>query len=308
MKYIITGGAGFIGSHIAKELALRGEEVVVVDNLFTGKISNLAYFKLTFIEADIRDLKTLIGIFKGADYVLHQAALRSVPKSLENPQDYHDVNINGHLNVLMAAKLNRVKCVVSASSSSVLGDITKLPIKEDSYPNPISPYAISKLAGEQYNKMYSKIYGLNTVSLRYFNVFGPNQAIDSKYAVVIPKFIQCILNSESPPVFGDGLQTRDFTYVSNVVEANLLACKKELHGEVINIANGQRITILQLIEKINERLHKNIKPRFLHKRLGDILHTQADNTRAKELLGYQERDNFDEGLNKTIDWFKDNLA
>ena len=204
MKYIITGGAGFIGSHIAKELALRGEEVVVVDNLFTGKISNLAYFKLTFIEADIRDLKTLIGIFKGADYVLHQAALRSVPKSLENPQDYHDVNINGHLNVLMAAKLNRVKCVVSASSSSVLGDITKLPIKEDSYPNPISPYAISKLAGEQYNKMYSKIYGLNTVSLRYFNVFGPNQAIDSKYAVVIPKFIQCILNSESPPVFGDG--------------------------------------------------------------------------------------------------------
>ena len=282
MRIIVTGGAGFIGSHISRELVKQGHEVIVIDNLFAGKIENIKDIlpKIRFIKGDIRDLDLLKKEFKNADFVSHQAARRSVPESVENPYEYNDVNINGHLNVLEAARINDIKRIVFASSSSVYGEREDFPEKETDLPNPISPYAITKLAGENYCKMFYELYGLETVSLRYFNVFGPCQDPNSQYTCVIPKFIKAVLNNQQPTIYWDGEQSRDFTYVEN----NVLA----------NISSFQT----------NEYLGKNIKAKFELRRKGDVRNTLGDNTKAKRLLGYETKVDFRKGLKRTIEWFK----
>lgn len=305
--YLVTGGAGFIGSNIVSELVKRDQRVKVVDNFVAGKRENLEEIldKIELIEGDIRDLDLLRKIMKGCNYVIHQAALRSVPKSMNDPISYDEVNVKGTLNVLMAAQEAKVKRVVYASSSSVYGDSTKLPQRENQIPQPISPYAATKLAGEHYCRVFSKAYGLETVSLRYFNVFGPKQSLESEYAVVIPKFITCILRGEQPPIHGDGKQTRDFTYIDNVVQANLRAVTcKGVAGEVFNVACGKNYSVLELVKFLNQILHKKIQPKFIDPRPGDARHTKADITKMKELLGLNPKVNLVEGLKKTAKWFK----
>ena len=250
-KFLVTGGAGFIGSHIAEELVKRKEKVCVLDNFSSGKKNNLKNFisKIELIKGDIRSKEACFKACRGVDFVLHQAALRSVPKSMESPSDYNDVNISGTLNMLQAAKKNKVKCFVFASSSSVYGDVKSFPEKEVFSPNPISPYALTKLTGEYYCSIFSNYHKLKTVILRYFNVFGPRQSLDDEYSVVIPKFINCLINAEPPPIYGSGRQSRDFTYVKNVVEANLLAIRAPiLRSGVFNIASGRDYSILELVK------------------------------------------------------------
>lgn len=305
--YLVTGGAGFIGSNIVFELVKKGERVKVIDNFVAGKKENLegVLDKIELITGDIRDLDLLRKIVKGCDYVLHQAALRSVPKSMNDPISYDEVNVKGTLNVLMAAQEAKAKRVVYASSSSVYGDSSQLPQREDQIPQPISPYAATKLAGEHYCRVASKAYGLETVSLRYFNVFGPKQSLESEYAVVIPKFITSMLKDEQPPIHGDGEQSRDFTYIDNVVEANLTAATcKGVAGEVFNVACGKGYRVLDLVKFLNEILNKDIKPKFTPPRPGDTRHTLADITKMKELLGLEPKIDFLEGLKKTVDYFK----
>lgn len=304
---LVTGGAGFIGSNIVFELLKRGYKVKVIDNLITGRRENLAPVigKIKFIEGSITDLELLKKEFKDVDFVLHQAALPSIPRSIDNPIKTNDMNTNGTLNVLVAARDSSVKRVVYASSSSIYGDSEKLPKVETMTPNPLSPYAVTKLVGEHYMKVFYKIYGLETVTLRYFNVFGPNQDPSSQYAAAIPLFIKAMMNNKQPTIFGDGKQSRDFTYVQNVVEANILACTaKKAPGEVINIACGERITMLKLVQELNKILGKNIKPVFADIRKGDVKHSQADVTKAKKLLGFKVLVSFEEGLKKTVEWFK----
>ncbi len=304
--YLVTGGAGFIGSHLVHELAQRGERVTVLDNLSAGKVENLrdVWQRIQFIEGDIRDLGTVRRAVAGVDYVLHQAALRSVPLSIEDPATYHEVNASGTLNVLLAARDAKVRRVVMASSSSVYGDTERLPQQEDQPTRPISPYATTKLLTERYGQLFTDCYGLETVALRYFNVFGPRQDIGSQYAVVIPKFITAIMAGEAPPIHGDGQQTRDFTFVANVVEANLRAAVAPgVAGEVFNIACGQAHSVLELAERINAILGTSVAPRFLPKRQGDIVHTRADVTKARQRLGCQFAVSFDEGLRRTVEWF-----
>lgn len=306
--YLVTGGAGFIGSNIVFELVKRGHRVKVLDSFVTGKRENLdgVLGKIELIEGDVRDLELLRKIIKGCDYVLHQAALRSVPKSMNDPISYTQVNVVGTLNILMVSQEAKVKRVVYASSSSVYGDSTRLPQKEQQMPQPISPYAASKLAGEHYCRVFSKVYGLQTVSLRYFNVFGPKQSLESEYAVVIPKFITCLLRDERPPVHGDGKQTRDFTYIDNVVEANLRAAtSKGASGEVFNVACGRHYSVLELAKFLNQILNKNIKPRFTAPRPGDVRHTFADITKMKKLLRLKPKVDFVEGLKRTAKWFSE---
>ena len=305
--YLVTGGAGFIGSNIVFELVKKGERVKVIDNFVAGKRENLEVLldKIELITGDIRDLDLLRKITKGCDYVLHQAALRSVPKSMNDPISYDEVNVKGTLNVLIAAQEAKAKRVVYASSSSVYGDSSQLPQREDQIPQPISPYAATKLAGEHYCRVASKAYGLQTVSLRYFNVFGPKQSLESEYAVVIPKFITSMLRDEQPPIHGDGEQSRDFTYIDNVVEANLTAAtRKGVAGEVFNVACGKGYRVLDLVKFLNEILNKDIKPKFTPPRPGDTKHTLADITKMKELLGLEPKIDFLEGLKKTVDYFK----
>lgn len=307
--YLVTGGAGFIGSHITETLVNRGKSVRVFDNFSTGKRKNLDGVSkdITLIKGDICDLKSLRKAFKGVDFVLHQAALRSVPKSIDDPISYDEVNIRGTLNVLLAAKDARVKRVVFASSSSIYGETTVFPQREDAIPKLISPYAATKLAGEYYCRVFSKSYGLETVSLRYFNVFGPRQSLDSEYAVVVPKFIASILRDVPPPVHGDGKQTRDFTYVSNVVEANINASlRKEADGEVINVACGKAYSILDIVKTVNAILGKKIKPLHTSPRQGDVRRTFADISKLKGLLKTKSFVSFEEGLKKTVKWFNDN--
>lgn len=311
--YLVTGGAGFIGSNIVFELVKKGHRVKVIDNFITGKKENLEgiYDKIELIEGDIKDLELLRKITKGCDYVIHQAALRSVPKSMNDPISYTQVNVEGTLNVLMASREAKVKRVVYASSSSVYGDSKKLPQTEGQLPQPISPYAASKLAGEHYCRVFSKVYGLEVVSLRYFNVFGPKQSLESEYAVVIPKFITCMLRDEQPPIHGDGKQTRDFTYIDNVVQANLKAATcNGVGGEVFNIACGKSYSVLDLVKYLNEILNKDIKPYFIAPRPGDTRHTKADTTKMKKILGLNPKIGFAEGLKKTAKWFseKEKLA
>ena len=305
---LVTGGAGFIGSHIADRLVEIGAKVRIIDDFSEGKEENIAQIKdkIELIKGDIRDLELLRRITKGVDFVFHQAARRSVPKSVDDPLTYNDVNVTGMLNLLLASHENKVRRLVYASSSSIYGEIDeKKPQVETSIPKLISPYAATKIAGEYYCRVFNETYKLETVSLRYFNVFGPRQSLESQYAVVIPKFIVCILNNEHPPIHGDGLQSRDFTYVSNVVDANLLsAIKKEASGEVVNVAIGETYNLLQLVENLNKLIGKDIKPTFTPPRPGDVKYTWADISKAKKLLGFSPRVNFLEGLKKTVEWYQ----
>ena len=314
MKFLVTGGAGFIGSHITELLLKQGHSVKVLDNFSSGKRENLNFTKglnnpavYELIEGDIRDYNTCLKASEGMDYVLHQAALRSVPKSMKDPESYNDVNINGTLLMLRASEKNRIKRFVFASSSSVYGDVDKFPEKEDFLPELISPYALTKLAGEYYCRIFSEHYNLETICLRYFNVFGPRQALDDEYAVVIPKFIHCILNDQQPPIFGTGKQSRDFTYVDNVVKANFLAATTpKIKHEVFNVANGDDNTVLQLVDMLNQIIGKSIKPEFLPIRPGDVFRTLADVTKITKILNFKPDFNFEEGLKRTVKWFETN--
>lgn len=305
--YLVTGGAGFIGSHLVRALIRRNESVRVVDNFCEGKRDNLAGLqgKVELIEGDIRDEALLAKATRGVDYVLHQAALRSVPRSFENPIETNDVNVNGTLKLLLACVTQKVKRVVFASSSSVYGNTDRLPESEDLPANPLSPYAASKAAGEYYCSLFSRGYGLHTVSLRYFNVFGPHQDPASEYAAVIPKFILKVLSDESPTIDGDGLQSRDFTYIDNVVEANLQAATQpDVSGEVFNIACGESHTVLEILETVNRILKKNVPPKFGPPRRGDVRHTLADVSKAQRLLRCNAKVSFEEGLDRTVAYFR----
>jgi len=309
-NYLVTGGAGFIGSHIVEELLKRGEKVRVIDNLLTGKIENISNFlkKIEFLEADLRDMDMVQKAVRGVDYILNQAAIPSVPRSIIDPISSNSANVDGTLNLLVVAKEAKVRRVVIASSSSVYGDSEVLPKSEDMKTNSLSPYAVTKLVEELYGSVFYKIYGLETVSLRYFNVFGPRQDPTSQYSAAIPKFITRMLEGKSPVIFGNGEQSRDFTYVKNVVNANILAASspKVGHGEVINIACGNRITLNELVNKINEIIGTNIKPEYTAPRLGDVKHSLADISRARKLLDYTVEVPFIDGLKATIDWYRSN--
>jgi nucleoside-diphosphate-sugar epimerase len=305
-KYLVTGGAGFIGSNIVEELVKRGKKVRVLDSFITGKISNIKPFlnKIELIKGDIRNKKTLDKAMKGIDYVIHQAALRSVPKSVDDPFTTNDINITGTLNLLMAAKKAGVRRVVYASSSSAYGDAKSFPQRETDTPGPISPYGVSKLAAENYCVTFAKTFGLETVSLRYFNVFGPRQNPESKYSAVVPAFIFAMVKGRSPIVEWDGKQSRDFTYVGNVVEANLRACVVPgISGEVFNVACGTTTSIIDIVNLINKNLGMHIKPEYAPKRKGDVRKTRADISKLKRKLGIKKMVYFSEGLEKTIEWF-----
>jgi len=308
-RFLVTGGAGFIGSHIVEALVKQGQDVRVLDNFSSGKLGNLEGLekKIDLVKGDICSEVTCIKATKQIDFVLHQAALRSVPKSMVEPHAYNRVNIDGTLNMLEASRQNKVKRFVFASSSSVYGEVSDYPEKENFIPYPISPYAVSKLTGEYYCKIFSLYYGLPTVALRYFNVFGPRQALDDDYAVVIPKFINCLLKNQSPPIFGNGRQSRDFTFVQNVVLANLLAAGagKVKYG-VFNIAGGKDTSVLDLIKILNKILGKDIHPKLLPKRPGDVFKTLADIGKSAKLLNFKPRVNFIEGLKITVDFWKEN--
>lgn len=317
-RFLVTGGAGFIGSHIVEALVKKRYFVRVLDNFSSGKEKNLEEVigKIELIRADIRDKGVCFKATRNTDFVLHQAALRSVPKSLDNPKEYNEVNIGGTLNLLEASRENKVKCFVFASSSSVYGEAKRFPEREDDLPKLISPYALTKLAGEYYCRVFSNNYGLPCVSLRYFNVFGPRQALDDEYAVVIPKFITRMLKDEPPPIYGTGRQSRDFVYIDDVVEANILAVKKRNFsrysgiphfagkGEVFNISGGKGYSILALVKILNRIMNKDIKPIFLSKRPGDVFRTQADLSKSKNILGFKPRVDFIKGLKLTLEYFK----
>jgi nucleoside-diphosphate-sugar epimerase len=307
--YLVTGAAGFIGSNIVEELLRRGEEVVAVDNLSTGRLSNLQPFldRVTLVRGDINDFDVVSQALRGVDYVLHEAAIPSVPRSVRDPLSSHEANITGTLKLLLAARDAGIKRVVFASSSSVYGDSPTLPKEESMPPSPLSPYAVNKSAGEEYCKVFTRLYGLPTVALRYFNVFGPRQDPKSQYAAVIPAFIAAVLAGKRPTIYGDGLQTRDFTYVKNVVEANLAACRAErADGEVVNIACGERISLLDLMSHVNRILGTNIEPIFAPERPGDVKHSLADVRKAEHLLGFTPQIDFAEGLARTISYMKAN--
>ena len=306
-RFVVTGGAGFIGSNIVERLVAGDNEVVVIDNLLTSSMDNLKDImsRIKFVNGDIQDLDLLVREFEGVDYVLHQAALASVPRSIENPIASNQNNIDGTLNVLVAARDAGVKRVVYAASSSAYGNTPTLPKHEGMAPDPLSPYAIMKLVGEQYCKVFYNIYGLETVSLRYFNVFGPRQDPNSQYAAVIPKFITAMLNDERPVIYGDGEQSRDFTYVQNNVDANLLACTApNAAGKMFNVACGERITLNQLVELLNDILGKDIDPVYEEERAGDVKHSLADISLARDIMRYEPEYGFKEGLLKTVEWFK----
>jgi UDP-glucose 4-epimerase len=301
--YLVTGGAGFIGSHICEELLRRGESVAVLDNFATGKRENLRHLArdLRIIKGDLRDLVVVREAVRGADYVLHQGALPSVPRSVADPVTSHQVNTEGTLNVLVAARDAGVKRVVFASSSSVYGDTPVLPKREDMPPNPKSPYAVSKLTGEHYCRVFYEIYGLETVALRYFNVFGPRQDPDSQYAAAIAKFTRAMLDGGEITVYGDGEQTRDFTYVANVVEANLLATGAPgAAGKVFNIACGDQVSLNQVIRHLAELVHRESEVVYQPPRAGDVKHSRADIASASSILGYRVKVAFDEGLARTL--------
>ncbi len=305
--YLVTGGAGFIGSNIVEELVKRNAKVKVLDNFVTGRKENIAPFlnRIELIEGDIRDRKILDKALKGIDFVIHQAALRSVAKSVEDPFTTNDINVFGTLNLLMASRDHKVKRVVYASSSSAYGDAEMFPQKETDLPVPISPYGVSKLAAENYCVTFAKTFGLETVSLRYFNVFGPRQNPESKYSAVIPMFIFKMIKDKSPLVEWDGKQSRDFTYVANVVEANLKACVTPgISGEVFNVACGQTTPIIDIVKTINRLLGKDINPEFGPKRPGDVRKTRAGIEKMKRMLKVKRIVQFEEGLELTVDWFR----
>jgi nucleoside-diphosphate-sugar epimerase len=309
-KFLVTGGAGFIGSNICRKLVSQGCFVRVVDNLLTGKKSNLASIldKIDFLEADMGDPKVVRSAMKDIDIVLHQGALPSVPRSVDDPAATHRHCVDATFTLLLAARDARIKRFVYASSSSAYGDTPTLPKVETMLPSPLSPYAVAKLVGEYYCSVFSGVFGLQTISLRYFNVFGPHQDPTSQYAAAIPAFVTAILKDKPPTIYGDGSQSRDFTYVDNVVEANLLAARaKQTAGEVINIACGQAVTVNEIIDMINEILGKKVKPIYTASRPGDVKHSLADITLAKKLISFKPKISFRQGLEKSIDWYRKNL-
>lgn len=304
--YLVTGGCGFIGCHLVKTLVERRERVRVFDNCTTGKAENIADVadKIEFCSADLQDIDAVSQAVEGIDYVFHQGALSSVPRSVADPIATNNVNINGTLNLLVASRDAGVKRVVYAASSSAYGN-RPTPIKsEDLPPDPASPYALTKYVGERYCQIFTQLYGLETVALRYFNIFGPYQDSSSSYSAVIPLFISAYLNGEAPKIEGDGEQSRDFTYVANAVHANLLACHTEgVAGEVFNVGCGERTSINQIATFVGEMMESDTKPIHVAPRPGDVRHSLADIQKAKRLLGYEPQIDIKTGLRRTIDWF-----
>ncbi|MGB4581287.1 MAG: SDR family oxidoreductase [Coriobacteriia bacterium] len=311
--FLVTGGAGFIGSNLCEALLRMGHVVRCLDDLSTGKQANVDLFQddpnYAFVRGDIRDHDTCLSACTGADYVLHQAAWGSVPRSIEYPLVYEEINIRGTLNMMEAARAANVKAFVYASSSSVYGDETSLPKQEGQEGVLLSPYAVTKRSAEEYGKLYTKLYGLPTYGLRYFNVFGRRQDPDGAYAAAIPKFIRQLMNDEAPTIYGDGKQSRDFTYIDNVAEANLKACLAgaEAAGQVYNIAYGGREYLIDIYRTLAEALGKDIGPVFGPERHGDIRHSNADIGKARELLGYDPSFSFAEGVKLAIEWYRENL-
>ena len=312
--FLVTGGAGFIGSNLCEAITDMGYQVRCLDNLSTGKQENVDFLKdrenYTFIKGDIRDLDTCMEACKGVDYVLNQAAWGSVPRSIEMPLLYEEINIRGTLNMMEAARQQGVKKFVFASSSSVYGDHPVLPKVEGQEGNLLSPYALTKRVDEEYGKLYKKLYGLDTYGMRYFNVFGRRQDPDGAYAAVIPKFIRQLLRGEVPTINGDGKQSRDFTYIDNVIEANLKAClaSSEAAGQAFNIAYGGREYLIDIYYDLCKALGKEVEPNFGPDRAGDIKHSNADISKARNLLGYDPDYDFAKGIALAIEWYKENLA
>ena len=311
--FLVTGGAGFIGSNLCEAILNMGYSVRCLDDFSTGKRENIAPFlqnpAFCLIEGDIRDLSTCKAACKGARYVLHQAAWGSVPRSVEMPLVYEDINIRGTLNMMEAARCAGVRRFVYASSSSIYGDHPALPKREGEEGDVLSPYALTKRVDEEYGRLYARLYGLETVGMRYFNVFGRRQDPDSAYAAVIPRFVKALLKDTAPTIDGDGQQSRDFTYIENVVEANLKACLagSEAVGEAFNIAYGGQVTILALYHRLCELLGKEIEPKFGPVRVGDVRHSNADIGKARRLLGYDPEYDFSRGLALAVDWYRENI-
>ncbi len=311
--FLVTGGAGFIGSNLCEALLKKGCRVRCLDDISTGKLENTELFKddpnYTFIKGDIKDLDTCLKATEGVTYVMHEAAWGSVPRSIEMPLFYEENNIRGTLNMMEASRQNKVKKFVYATSSSVYGDHPVLPKKEGQEGKLLSPYALTKRAGEEYGRLYFELYGLETYGLRYFNVFGRRQDPDGAYAAVIPKFIKLLINNERPVINGDGKQSRDFTYIENVIEANMKACKapREAAGEAFNVAYGGREYLIDIYKLLCDALGKDIEPVFGPERPGDIRHSNADISKAREKLGYDPDYDFERGIKEAIDWYRENL-
>ena len=306
MRYLVTGGCGFIGSHIAEALVEEGHEVTVYDNLSSGHEENITHLgtRVEFLHADIRDFPTLAQAVGGCDGIFHEAALVSVFESVKKPLENHEVNITGTLNVLGAARARGVRRVVFAGSAAVYGNEPTLPKTEAMRPDPESPYALAKAAGEYYTTVFHRAYGLETVSLRYFNVYGPHQDPQSVYAAVIPKFITAMLEGQRPTIFGDGEQSRDFTFIDDVVGANLLACTApEASGHALNVACGGRYSLNELVRVLNGILGTSIEPVYADERPGDVKHSQADISAARRILAYEPSHTLEQGLRKTIEWY-----
>jgi UDP-N-acetylglucosamine/UDP-N-acetyl-alpha-D-glucosaminouronate 4-epimerase len=303
--YLVTGGAGFIGSHLAEELTRRGERVRIADSFITGKRQNVSHLpNVELIEGDLADPDFARKAVVGVDCVLHQAAIPSVPRSVQDPITSNRANIDATLNVLVASRDAGVKRVVYAGSSSAYGDTPTLPKHEDMATNPLSPYALQKLVGEQYMKLFTGLYGLETVTIRYFNVFGPRQDPSSPYSGVISIFCRALLENRPPTIYGDGEHTRDFTYVANVVDGVLRACTADASGKVINVATGSRISLNQLFATLCQLTGRTLQPSYGPPRAGDVRDSQADISRAKQLLGYQPLVSLEEGLRKTVEWYR----
>jgi nucleoside-diphosphate-sugar epimerase len=304
--YLVTGGAGFIGSHLTEELVRRGHRVRVVDSLVTGKRANLDHIPgVEFLEGDLADLDVARAAVDGCEYVLHQAAIPSVPRSVKDPITSNRANVDATLNTLVAARDAGVKRLVFAGSSSAYGDTPVLPKHEQMADNPLSPYALQKVVGEQYLQMFTKLYGFETVSIRYFNVFGPRQDPSSPYSGVISVFATALLENRPPKIYGDGEQTRDFTYVANVVDGVLRACEAAgASGQVINVATGGRISLNQLFRSMRALVGGSVEPIYVETRQGDVRDSQADIRKAREILGYEPIVTFEEGLTRTIGWYR----
>ncbi len=308
-KFLVTGGAGFIGSNISRRLVAEGCFVRVVDNLLTGKRSNLegVIEKIDFVEGDMGDEEVARTVVRDVDVILHEGALPSVPRSVDEPELTHKHCVDATFTLLMAARDAGVKRFVYAASSSAYGDTPTLPKVETMATSPLSPYAVGKLVGEYYCSVFAKVFGLETISLRYFNVFGPYQDPTSQYAAAIPAFVTAILKDQPPTIYGDGEQSRDFTYIDNVVQANLCAARaKKTNGEVVNIACAEKVTVNEIIAMINEMVDRNVKPIYAPARAGDVKHSLADITAARELIGFEPVVLFRDGLQKAIAWYRDN--
>ena len=305
---VVTGGAGFIGSHIADALTRNGLRVRVIDDLSTGHSENLDEITgdVEFTDGSVADEQLLKKVLDGAELVFHEAAIPSVPRSVEHPRQSHVASVDGTFNLLLAARDQKVRRVIYAASSSAYGDQPTLPKKEEMLPDPLSPYAVAKLVGEYYCQVFARVYGMETISLRYFNVFGPRQDPGSQYSGVVSRFISVLLSNQQPIIYGDGEQSRDFTYIDNVIDANLRAASVTSgFGSVVNVANGERITLNQLLEELKAIVGKpEVKAEYHEARVGDVRHSLADISRARELLGYQPLVGLREGLQRTIDWWK----